>query len=329
MDGAPIISLPGTEGAWPDRGRPLRVALVNNMPDLAFEETHRQFARLSSLSRYAVELRCFYVASVPRQRDPRAHPAGYLPVEVLIGTRPDALIVTGTEPNEPRLEDEPYWGELSALFEWAAEEVPAIQLSCLASHAALQFLDGIRRNRLSRKQTGVYEQHVHREHLLAEGLGTRLSFPHSRYNDVPLRALVEKGIRPLIASEASGWTVATRPTAAGTILLLQGHPEYTRTTLLKEYRRDVRRYLEGLAPDRPPVPVNYLDTVALEILNEFQSRSEAGRTRPEDFPFDTVVSHIEADWSEPADRLFRNWMEYAGRLAGLEEQARVGGTVFA
>lgn len=300
------------------RGAPTRVleiALVNNMPDLAFEETYRQFDRMSRLSRWPVEVSCYFIESVPRETDLRSHPVGYRPVSALYRSRPDAVIVTGCEPKEDRLEDEPYWLEFSELIRWAADSVPAVLLSCLASHAALLTLDGIHRIRLPSKQSGVYSQLVYTEHELADGLGWRMSFPHSRLNDVPLQTLLDRGIRPLVASPLSGWTVATRATPAGMVLLLQGHPEYARTSLLKEYRRDVRRYFGGVQAEHPTIPSGYIDSEGAGLLEEFRTACEAGRCCPDDFPFEAVVAHISADWSRSADQLFRNWVDNAGRLA--------------
>jgi len=321
---AGVVPLRGTGDRWHGATRPLRIALINNMPDLAFEETYRQFDRLSHLSSWSVEVSCYYIESVPRQMDLRSHPAGYLPVDALYRTRPDAVIVTGSEPKEANLEDEPYWVELSELIRWAAETVPAVLLSCLASHAALLSLDGIQRIRLPRKQSGVYSQWVYTEHELADGLGWRLSFPHSRLNDIPLQTLLDRGIRPLVASTLSGWTVATRATCAGMVLLLQGHPEYVRTTLLKEYRRDVRRYFGGLLAEHPAIPSGYVDADGAGILEDFRSECESGRLRPDDFPFEAVVPYVTADWSSSADQLFRNWVEHAGRLVHLESGSNVG-----
>lgn len=295
------------------RRRKLRIALVNNMPDLAFEETDRQFKRLTSLSDWPVELARYYIDSVPRQVAVGQQWPGYMPIHALYrSSPPDAVIITGSEPGQARLDDEPYWLDLSRLIRWGADRVPAVLLSCLASHAALLALDGIQRIPLARKQSGVYSQWVYTEHELAPRLGWRMSFPHSRSNDVPLQTLLDRGIRPLVASPLSGWTVATRSTPAGTALLLQGHPEYVRTALLKEYRRDVRRYFGGRLEHHPAIPSGYLDADGAGILQEFRSRCYSGRSGPRDFPFGEVVPHIAADWSSAAQQLFGNWVEHAG-----------------
>ena len=326
---AQVVPFPGTANPRSGASRPLELAVVNNMPDPAFEETLHQFERLGRLSDFGVEIRHYYIESVPRTQDLRTHPSGFLTVDALYQTRPDALMVTGTEPRAARLEDEPYWSDLADLLRWGADTVPAVLLSCLASHAALLALDGIQRIRLHRKQSGVYSQWVYTEHELSDGLGWRMSLPHSRLNDVPLQTLLDRGIRPLVASPMSGWTVATRESRAGMVLLLQGHPEYVRSTLLKEYRRDVRRYFSGLLPEHPAIPSGYLDRAGAESLEQFRADCESGIRVPEDFPFEAVEPHISADWGASADRLFRNWLEHAGRLAHLDRRPKVGGAPFA
>ena len=57
----------------------------------------------------------------------------------------------------------------------------------------------------------------------------------------------------------------------------QGHPEYFTRTLLKEYRRDVRRYLTHERETYPNEPRGYFDAEATRILNEFRKNAEANR----------------------------------------------------
>ncbi len=45
------------------------------------------------------------------------------------------MIITGTEPRQPELREEPYWGSLTDLFSWAEENTSSAILSCLAAHA--------------------------------------------------------------------------------------------------------------------------------------------------------------------------------------------------
>ena len=68
---------------------------------------------------------------------------------------------------------------------------------------------------------------------------------------------------------ACGYRILTRSAVAGVDmfvrqdksfrLFFQGHPEYEATTLLREYRRDVGRYLRGERDDYPGLPLDYFD----------------------------------------------------------------------
>ena len=67
---------------------------------------------------------------------------------------------------------------------------------------------------------------------------------------------------------------------AGSLLVFfQGHPEYEDTTLLREYRRDVGRFLRGQQAHYPTLPHGYFPPAALELLRAFEARARAA-TRP-------------------------------------------------
>ena len=68
------------------------------------------------------------------------------------------------------------------------------------------------------------------------------------------------GYDVLIESPQAGWTVATREREGSLTVMFQGHPEYSSDTLLREYRRDLRRYVEGERPTLPAIPEGYLDS---------------------------------------------------------------------
>ena len=96
------------------------------------------------------------------------------------------LIVSGANPVESRIQDEPFWAELARLLSWASEHVPTMLLSCLSAHAALTVFDGIERLPLATKCTGVFGQTAEPPSPLAAGLGRIIGLPHSRLNDVPM-----------------------------------------------------------------------------------------------------------------------------------------------
>ncbi len=60
-------------------------------------------------------------------------------------------------------------------------------------------------------------------------------------------------------------------------LFLQGHPEYAADTLLREYRRDVGRYLRGERADYPAMPQGYFGGEAVDRIEAFRNRAKADR----------------------------------------------------
>src|SRR5438046_1486641 len=100
----------------------LTVGLVNNMPDPALQGTERQFVALlgAAADGLAVRLLPYALPEVPRTDWGRDYVSRfYSPIDDLWDSDVDAIIVTGTEPRSPDLRDEPYWGSLPRLLEWA------------------------------------------------------------------------------------------------------------------------------------------------------------------------------------------------------------------
>src|SRR5262249_8678560 len=153
----------------------------------------------------------------------------YSDLDDLWGSQLDGLIVTGTEPRTARLTDEPYWASLARLIEWADARTHSTVWSCLAAHAAVLHLDGIRRRRLDSKCFGVFECSRVFAHPLTAALPLRLRMPHSRWNDVPEDALRACGYRVLTRSNAG--VDAFLKKRRSLFVFFQGHPEYEANTL--------------------------------------------------------------------------------------------------
>ena len=222
------------------------------MPDAAFDATTRRLLSLvhAGAEGLPIEVRGYRLPHLgTEQASPSSPLLRYEDLHALYDEPPDALFVTGARPTATDITLEPFWGDLAKLIKWACERVPSTLLSCLASHAAAVALHGIERTPLPSKRCGVFEQEVDRSHFLMRRLGASVSLPHSRFNDISSEDLLRHGYDILVASADSGWTVATREESGRLLVLLQGHPEYSSTTLLREYRRDVNEYLQGTASD--------------------------------------------------------------------------------
>jgi homoserine O-succinyltransferase len=294
--------------------RPIVIGLVNNMPDSALESTETQFGRLleAAAGRRRVTLRLSSLPELPRSEEARARIARvYWPLDELLAGGPDALIVTGTEPRAPRLTDEPYWGRLVALLDWAQAHTATSIWSCLAGHAVVEILDGISRQRLAEKRSGVYSHSILTGHPLLQGVSAPLMTPHSRWNELPAEALRRCGYRLLSWSVETGADAFVREDPGRSLLLFfQGHPEYEATTLLREYRRDVGRYLSGQQPHYPGLPHGYFPPEAVATLGTFREQALTERSPAlfERFPFATLAGSVCNSWRSAAVSIYGNWL---------------------
>jgi homoserine O-succinyltransferase/O-acetyltransferase len=187
--------------------------------------------------------------------------------------------------------------------------VNSVLLSCLASHASVLAVDSLSRIPLPSKCFGVFPQRIHHGHPIARGLQS-VSFPHSRHNEIDTNELRKIGYEILADSHTGGWTVAARDTAGTLTVMFQGHPEYSRDTLLREHRRDVRRFLCGERDTYPPMPIGYLDADGEAALIQFRDEVTSRTTEAAigAFPFDLALDHVSADWRSASQRLVSNWL---------------------
>jgi homoserine O-succinyltransferase len=286
-------------------------ALVNNMPDAAFGATERQFMGLlnaGSGSETVVVTRHTMVG-VPRGERIRARIAAeYRPLEDITSNPPDLLIVTGCNPIESRIEDEPYWSDLHNLLKWGSENVPTMVLSCLAAHAALAVFDGIDRTTLPVKCTGVFAQEADPTHPLAAGFDGPLVLPHSRLNAVPAETVAAAGYAVALQSEEVGWSVVSKAVGTSQVVLFQAHPEYDPSSLVREYGRDVRRYAGHERDELPCLPRDCVTGPDWDELCRLHEQVEGSRDPAlvAAFPFDEIGARAPWRWRGAALCMYVN-----------------------
>ena len=288
-------------------------AFVNNMPDGAFDATERQYLDLleAGSGDEVVEVRRFTMPGVPRGERTAARIAEeYLPFETVREGPPDLLIVTGSNPLAPRIEDEPYWEDLAALLSWGREHVPSMLLSCLSAHAALVVFDGIERTTLDTKCTGVFPQRA-LPHPLADGLGSPVVLPHSRLNTVerrrgggrrvrgrpPVRRRRmergHQGHRRFAGSSSSRVTPSTiLPACSASTTVMRGGTCSTSATTCRASRCAVWPRATGSSSGS----------------STSGSSAERDPELVESFPFDEVGDRAEWPWRAAAVGLYTNWM---------------------
>jgi homoserine O-succinyltransferase len=289
------------------------LALINNMPDAALEDTEIQFFDLldSASGDIPVFLKLYSLKGVPRtDRGQRHLNEFYFGSEDLWNHRFDAVIITGTEPRQPDLRQEPYWSALGDVFDWAERNTFSTVLSCLAAHAGVLHGDGIQRHRLRDKQFGVFEFTKTAKHALTAGVD-RVRFPHSRWNEVRADELAASGYTVLTQSADGGVDSFAKKKRQSLFVHFQGHPEYGAQTLLKEYRRDIRRFLQHERETYPTMPKGYFDAASAKLLAEFQQTAltDPCEAQLAFFP-EATVKTLQSTWYSSAACIYRNWLQY-------------------
>jgi homoserine O-succinyltransferase len=304
----------------------LVIGLVNNMPDGALKATERQFRDLLAAAAGSApwRLRLFSLPEATRSEATRAYISeNYEKFDALWTSRLDGLIVTGTEPRTPALANEPYWGTLTRLVDWAEEYTTSTVWSCLAAHAAVLYLDGIQRRRFAEKLSGVFECVRGGKHAILEGAADAWCVPHSRLNDLPQGALSAAGYEILSHSALAGADLFIKPRRS-LFVFLQGHPEYDPDSLLREYHRDIGRYLRGDRDDYPQMPQGYFTPDVVAAVTSFRERSLAQRhiDTLANFPAVDLTGKFAHRWRPQALRIYANWLALlAQRRRGARAQA--------
>ncbi len=308
--------------------RELHVGFLNMMPDAAFQVTERQYFRLigscNQIAQFYVHP--FTVPGLARDASTATYIERYYSSFSEIRREGlDALIITGANVTEPDLSREAFWGPLQEVVEWAGEFVTSVMCSCLASHAIVDMLYGIKRRGLPDKRWGVY-QHTHRdrssEHPLLRDVNTRFDIPHSRWNTMDLEALESAGLRILVVSRENDVHLATSPDGLR-FIFSQGHPEYDLNSLLKEYKREVFRFLFGERDTYPPFPQNYFDEVCEETARQveevFRKARASGIHLPErEFRERELEARLDNTWGDSGKAVFNNWLGLVYQLTHVD-----------
>jgi homoserine O-succinyltransferase/O-acetyltransferase len=296
-----------------ESSRCLNIGLINNMAEAAFKATERQFVSLleSASEDISIRLTLLTLPGNPAESGGRHVGGNYSSVETLWNTRLDGLIVTGREPMTANLMDEPYWESFKEVLEWARENTHSTVWSCLAAHAAILHLDGIGRRKRDEKHFGIFDCASVFGHSLTADVSPRFQIPHSRWNGIAEESLA-----------ACGYCVLTR-TADGEVdmfvkqetslfVFFQGHPEYEADTLLREYRRDVGRYLRHEADIYPLMPRGYFDQGTEDALSTLREKAISLRSNELAASLAIALEKklIENTWNATAVRIYRNWLEY-------------------
>ena len=240
--------------------RPLRVAILNLMPEKVKTET--QLARMLGAGPLQVDLTLLTTASYRPRNVAQDHlDAFYTTWEAVSQQRFDGLIVTGAPVEELPFDTVVYWRELLDIFDWAEQNVGHTFNICWGAQAALFHFHGIPKHPLPKKMFGVYRHRLaHRDAAVLHGFTDEFDVPVSRHTEVRREDIPAKpGLRVLAESEEAG--VCMIEDRERRQIHMFNHLEYDVDTLGDEYRRDLgarddvdlpKYYFPADDPDRPP-----------------------------------------------------------------------------
>jgi homoserine O-succinyltransferase len=256
--------------------RPLRVLLLNLMPDKISTET--QLLRALGMTPLQVDPVFIRTASYKGSNTPSAHiDAFYKTWADVKHQRFDALIVTGAPVEQMPFEDVAYWPELKEIFDWSLDNVYSSFFICWGAQAALYHFHGVNKNDVSEKHFGIYPHEIKDLYdPLVAGFDDISYIPVSRHTEI-YKSDVEAhtDLKILLESDVTGVCLLSGEDSRQVYMF--NHLEYDAETLKKEYMRDVG---QGLST---AVPYNY-------------------------FPEDNPQIMPPVTWRAHRTMLFNNWL---------------------
>lgn len=232
-----VIVMGETEAARQDI-RPLRIALLNLMPDKITTET--QIARLLGATPLQIELQLVRLSGHVSKTTSAGHIAEfYRPFRDVRHERFDGLIVTGAPVETMDYGEVTYWDELRQIFDWSQTHCHRLLTICWGAMAALAHFHGVPKHQLGAKAHGVFD-HVNRAPASPwlRGMSDLVPVPVSRWSEVRREDLPET-VKVLLDSDEVGPCLVDDP--ARRALHMFNHLEYDTLTLDTEYRRDGER----------------------------------------------------------------------------------------
>ncbi|WP_422487277.1 homoserine O-acetyltransferase MetA [Gudongella sp. DL1XJH-153] len=257
--------------------RPLEVCIVNLMPTKI--ETETQLIRMLANTPLQINIHLVHMRSHESRNTRQEHLDNfYLTFEDIRNRKFDGMIITGAPVENLPYEEVDYWDELVQLMEYSKRNVFSTLHICWGAQAALYHHFRLKRRFMDKKLFGVFKHSVTSAGgRLMRGFDDSFCAPHSRFTQIDKEEFEKvPGMRILAESEEAGVHISSISNRRQ--IFVQGHGEYDRETLKKEYERDLKKGINE-------IPVNY-------------------------FKEDNPDGNIEVKWKSHSQLLFSNWLNY-------------------
>ena len=258
--------------------RPLEIIVLNLMP--IKQDTELQLLRGLSNTPLQIDVTFLQMSSHVSKNTSASHiKKFYQTFEEIKNNNYDGMIITGAPVEKLEFEEVNYWDELITVMEWSKKHVTSTIHICWGAQAGLYYHYGIKKELLPKKLSGVYKHRVmNRKEPLVRGFDDVFMAPHSRYTQASRQQILDNPrLKVLADSDEAGIYIVLGD--GGKEIFVMGHPEYDRSTLDQEYKRDIDK---GIEPD---LPVNY-------------------------YPDDYCNRKPLLSWRSHANNLYTNWLNY-------------------
>ncbi len=249
--------------------RPLRVAILNLMPEKVKTET--QLARNLGRTPLQVDITLLTTSSYRPKNVSASHMDDfYREWEDVQREKFDGLVITGAPIERLDFEDVLYWSELRDILDWTEQNVHSCMFLCWSAQAALYHRFGIPKYELPEKLSGVYRHRVLSPASdIVAGFDDEFRVPVSRWTEVRRPDFeAHKGLQIVAESDDAG--ICLVESADSRQFYMFNHFEYDRWTLRDEYQRDTA------AKTNMRVPEHYFpeDDPSQEPRNTWRSHGQ-------------------------------------------------------
>lgn len=261
--------------------RPLKIGILNLMPTI--ETTEIQLMTMLANTPLQIDLKLIMLETDHRKAEDMQHLTQfYVRLEDVIDDKFDGLIITGAPVEKLPFEKVDYWQSLVQLMDNSRKNVFSTVHICWGSQAGLYHHFGIDKRMLANKLFGVFPHqllHKNYDNPLTRGFDDRFLVPHSRFTMIDIEAVKKiPELEILDESYFAGPHIIASQNKRQ--IFLNGHWEYDRGTLMREYNRDVGVLKDGAIP-----PYNY-------------------------FVADRPDFGVEVTWKAHANLFYSNWLNY-------------------
>ena len=121
-------------------------------------------------------------------------------------------------------------------------------------------------------------------------------------------------------SQQAGVHIAVSEDGFRTVFF-QGHPEYDKISLLKEYKREIGRYIHADTMQYPVFPENYFSACSCAIMEEYKDRIDTALRSGEEpplFPEKLIIPSLDNTWHDTAEAVINNWIGKVYQLSHID-----------